>query len=234
MMISIDMKQLCGVLMAFILTGSTAMAQDMTLKTDADKKSYAFGMVFGGQIATSLERVEEKLDTEILMRALSDMINKKDTLLSQEELEAFLKGEQEKQIAASEVEAAKLKQSGEAFLAEYGQQEGVMKTESGIFYKVLTAGEGEKPSVSDTVKVHYKGTLKDGTEFDSSYARGEPIEFPVGGVIKGWQEILPMMPTGSKWEVAIPSDLAYGENGAGDSIGPNEPLVFVIELLEVK
>lgn len=216
------------------LIGTTAMAQDITLDSDDDKQSYALGMVFGQQIAGSLAQASVKINNEILLRALSDTITKQETLMSQEELQAFLQAEQQKQIEAAQVEAEKAKASGEAFLAEFAKKEGVKKTDNGIYYIEMTAGEGEMPSATDTVKVHYKGTLKDGTEFDSSYARGTPAEFPVNGVIQGWQEILPMMKVGSKWEVAIPSDLAYGERGAGANIGPNEPLVFQIELLEIK
>lgn len=219
---------------AMCLVGSTAMAQDISLENHDDKQSYALGMVFGQQIASSLAQAKAEINHEILLRALSDSITQQETLLTQEELQAFLQEEQQKQIEKAQVLAASKKEDGDAFLSEYAKKEGVQKTESGIFYQELSAGEGEQPSATDTVKVHYKGTLKDGTEFDSSYARGTPAEFPVNGVIQGWQEILPMMKTGAKWEVAIPSDLAYGERGAGGNIGPNEPLVFEIELLEIK
>jgi len=219
---------------AVCLIGTTAMAQDITLESDDDKQSYALGMVFGQQISGSLAQASVEINNEILLRALSDVITNQKTLMTQEELQAFLQAEQQKQIEAAQVEATKAKGTGEAFLAEYAKKEGVKKTDSGIYYIEMTAGDGKMPSATDTVKVHYKGTLKDGTEFDSSYARGTPAEFPVNGVIQGWQEILPMMKVGSKWEVAIPSELAYGERGAGANIGPNEPLVFEIELLEIK
>ena len=219
---------------AMCLVGTTAMAQEMKLESHDDKQSYALGMVFGQQIAGSLSQASVEINHEILLRALSDTITQQDTLMTQQELEAFLQAEQQKQIEEAQVIATAAKTSGDEFLAEFASKEGVMKTESGIYYIEMTAGEGAQPSVTDTVKVHYKGTLKDGTEFDSSYSRGTPAEFPVNGVIQGWQEVLPMMKTGSKWEVAIPSDLAYGERGAGANIGPNEPLVFEIELLEIK
>ena len=219
---------------AVCLIGSTAMAQDISLDNHDDKQSYALGMVFGQQIVGSLAQAGANIDQDILMRALTDTITKKETLMSQQELEAFLKEEQEKQIAKAKAAAEEAKSAGEAFMTEYAKAEGVSKTESGILYKEMAAGEGEQPEKTSTVKVHYKGTLKDGTEFDSSYARGNPAEFPVNGVIPGWQEILPMMKTGAKWEVVIPSELAYGERGAGGKIGPNEPLKFEIELLEIK
>jgi len=225
---------------AMCLTGSAAListsatAQEMKLETHDDKQSYALGMVFGQQIAGSLAQASVEINQELLIRALSDTITQQDTLMSQQELEAFLQAEQQKQIEEAQAVAAVAKTAGDEFLAEFAKKEGVQKTDSGIYYIEMTAGEGEQPSATDTVKVHYKGTLKDGTEFDSSYARGTPAEFPVNGVIQGWQEILPMMKAGSKWQVAIPSDLAYGERGAGTNIGPNEPLVFEIELLEIK
>ncbi len=221
---------------AACMISASVFAQDISLDNHDDKQSYALGMVFGQQIAGSLAQAKVEINHDILLRALKDTITQQDTLLSQEALQAFLKEEQEKQIAAAKVAAADSKSEGDTFLADYSKGDGVSKTESGIYHKELKAGDvdGKKPSATDTVKVHYKGTLKDGTEFDSSYARGTPAEFPVNGVIKGWQEILPMMTTGAKWEIAIPSDLAYGERGAGANIGPNEPLVFEIELLEIK
>ncbi len=219
---------------AVCLIGTTSMAQDISLDNHDAKQSYALGMVFGQQIAGSLAQAGADIDQAILLRALTDTITEKETLMTQEELEAFLKAEQEKQIAKAKAVAEENKSAGDAFLAEYADKEGVMKTESGILYKEINAGDGAQPEKTSTVKVHYKGTLKDGTEFDSSYARGNPAEFPVNGVIPGWQEILPMMKTGTKWEVVIPSELAYGERGAGGKIGPNEPLMFEIELLEIK
>lgn len=219
---------------AMCLVGTTAVAQEMNIESHDDRQSYALGMVFGQQIAGSLAQASVEINHEILLRALSDTITQKETLMTQQELETFLQAEQQKQIEEAQKVAIAAKTSGDKFLTEFAQKEGVMKTESGIYYIEMTAGEGAQPSATDTVKVHYKGTLKDGTEFDSSYSRGTPAEFPVNGVIQGWQEVLPMMKTGSKWEVAIPSDLAYGERGAGANIGPNEPLVFEIELLEIK
>jgi len=216
------------------LITTVSIAEEIKLDNHDDKQSYALGMVFGQQISASLAQASAEINHEILLRALSDTITQQDTLMSNEELATFLQAEQQKQIEAAQALAEQSEKAGELFLAEYAKKDGVKKTDSGILYMELETGEGDKPSATDTVKVHYKGTLKDGTEFDSSYARGNPAEFPVNGVIQGWQEILPMMTSGSKWEVAIPSELAYGEQGAGANIGPNEPLVFVIELIEVK
>lgn len=206
----------------------------VTLSSDEQKEGYAMGMAFGQQITAQVDQSPVEFDREMLARALRDTILGNEMALSHEEMAAALTAQRDKITAIAKEKANSAKAEGEKFLSEFAVQEGVQKTESGIMYIVETAGEGKQPSAEDTVKVHYRGTLKDGTEFDSSYAREQPAEFPVGGVIKGWQEILPMMKTGGKWKVAIPSDLAYGERGAGGSIGPNEPLVFEIELLEVK
>ena len=137
-------------------------------------------------------------------------------------------------IAAPDANAQVGREKGEAFLAENAKKEGVKTLPSGLQYKVVTEGKGKKPTKSDTVSVHYKGTLIDGREFDSSYKRNEPAEFPVGQVIKGWTEALQLMSEGSKWQLFIPWQLAYGERAVGDLIGPHETLVFEVELLKVK
>ncbi len=126
------------------------------------------------------------------------------------------------------------REKGEAFLTENAKKEGVKATASGLQYKVVKEGTGKQPTAANTVKVHYRGTLIDGKEFDSSYKRNEPIEFPLNGVIKGWTEGLQLMKEGSKYQLFIPSSLAYGKRGAGDLIGPDETLIFEVELLEVK
>ncbi len=136
-------------------------------------------------------------------------------------------------MAALQEMAAKNKKEGEAFLAENKKKKGVVTLPDGLQYKVIKAGTGKKPTVNDTVVAHYTGTLINGKEFDSSVRRGEPATFALNGVIKGWQEALPLMPTGSKWQVFIPSELAYGESGNGP-IGPNETLIFDIELISIK
>lgn len=206
----------------------------VTLNTDEQKEGYAMGMALGQQITSQIDQVPVKFDRDMLVRALSDAIHGKDFAMNTEEMTTALTSQRDRVTAITEEKAKSAKTDGDKFLAEFAKQDGVQKTESGIYYIVTQAGDGEQPKPTDSVKVHYRGTLKDGTEFDSSYSRNQPAEFPVGGVIKGWQEILPLMKTGGKWKVAIPSDLAYGERGAGGSIGPNEPLVFEIELLEIK
>ena len=169
--------------------------------------------------------------------AVEDTFADKESRLTEEEIRDTIAKlqtrSQEKQKAEQDAATEKNKAAGAAYLAENGKKEGVVTTESGLQYKQVTAGDGAKPAAEDTVTVHYKGTLIDGTVFDSSYDRGEPIEFPVNGVIKGWTEALLMMKAGAKWKLFIPSDLAYGERGAGGSIPPSATLIFEIELLEV-
>jgi FKBP-type peptidyl-prolyl cis-trans isomerase FklB len=149
-------------------------------------------------------------------------------------VQAFQKDLQAKLMAEMEVLAAKNKADGEAFLAENAKQEGVVVTSSGLQYKVLEPGEGDAPTPADTVTVNYRGTLVDGTQFDSSYDRGQPATFPVQGVIPGWTEALQLMKPGSKYQLAIPAELAYGERGAGQTIGPNSTLLFDVELISVE
>jgi FKBP-type peptidyl-prolyl cis-trans isomerase FklB len=152
----------------------------------------------------------------------------------QQVMQDFQKKMMAKQMAAREEGLGKNKAEGEKFLADNKKKEGIKTTASGLQYKVITAGTGKTPKATDTVKTHYRGTLINGTEFDSSYKRGEPAEFPVNGVIKGWTEALQLMKEGAKWQLFIPSELAYGERGAGRDIGPNSTLIFDIELISVK
>ena len=226
-------KTIIASTLSLLLIGGIAKAET-DLSDPVDKKSYALGMVFGQQISANVDQGQFEVNKDAMVEALSAVLSGSETLMNEQELQAFLQGEQEKQMAESKAKSAESLKQGQAFLEEYAKKEGVLKTDGGIYYQVIASGEGEQPLATDTVKVHYAGTLKDGKEFDSSYARDTPAEFPVNGVIQGWQQILPMMKVGDKWEVAIPSDLAYGERGAGASIGPNEPLVFTIELLEIK
>lgn len=200
------------------------------LSTDAQKFSYGIGM----NVGSSLARENLDLDQDALVEGLKDILNGNEAKVSAEELQRVFAAVQEKQAQAQASAAEDNKKAGEAFLAENKTKDGITVTDSGLQYRVITEGKGDKPTASDTVTVHYRGKLINGTEFDSSYARGEPATFPVGGVVQGWQEALPMMNVGSKWEVFIPSDLGYGPRGAGGSIGPNETLIFEIELIEIQ
>jgi FKBP-type peptidyl-prolyl cis-trans isomerase FklB len=212
---------------------TTKTAAPYTLKTQKDKASYALGMSIG----LGLHKQGVGVDPAVVARGLRDAMAGGKTLLTEDEMRAALKKLQDDVHSAQEAKAhaagdASRKQ-GEAFLAANKSKDGVVALPDGLQYKILTAGNGPKPSASDTVTVNYRGTLINGTEFDSSYKRGQPASFPVGGVIKGWTEALQLMPVGSKWQLFIPADLAYGDRGAGGDIGPGETLVFEVELLSI-
>ena len=179
----------------------------------------------------------EAVDPAITARGFKDALSGSKTLMTEDEQRAALMQLQnevrEKQQAKAHEEGAAARKEGDAFLAENKTKEGVVTLPSGLQYKILTAGTGPKPTATDTVTCNYRGTLLNGKEFDSSYKRGHPESFPVGGVIKGWTEALQLMPVGSKWQLWIPADLGYGDHGAGSDIGPGETLVFEVELLSI-
>ena len=218
-------------------TGSTTAKKPavLTLTTPKEKASYAIGMNMG----ENMRKNSVDIDPNILARGLKDALAGRKTLLTEDEAKAALtalqadvrKKQEEEMQALAETNA----KTGEAFLAENKAKEGVVTLPSGLQYKVLVEGTGPKPAPTDTVVCNYKGTLLDNTEFDSSYKRGQPATFPVTGVIKGWTEALQLMPVGSKWQLFIPPDLAYGPRGAGRGvIGPNATLVFEVELLSIQ
>jgi len=216
-------------------TASKAPAKPaLVLKTPKDKLSYAIGADLGAKLHSQSVDV----DPAILSRALRDALSGSKPLMTPEEIRATLIEVQnqmrEKQMAAAKEAGEKNLKEGSTFLAENKTKEGVVTLPSGLQYKILKAGDGAKPTTSDTVVCNYRGTLIDGTEFDSSYKRGQPATFPVGGVIKGWTEALQLMPVGSKWQLFIPPDMAYGERGAGGVIGPNSTLIFEVELLSIQ
>jgi len=224
-------------MMTFVmmLLPAFAAAQDApALKTEKDKLSYAMGMDLGNQLKTR----SVEIDPAIFGRGLADALSGGKTLLTAEEAKAIITELQKamlvKQAEAAKVVGEKNKAEGDAFLAANKAKEGVVALPSGVQYKVLTAGTGKMPTAEDTVICQYRGTLIDGKEFDSSYKRGQPATFPVKGVIKGWTEVLQLMPVGSKWQVFIPSSLAYAERGSGAVIGPNATLIFEIELVAIK
>lgn len=200
------------------------------MKTEKEKLSYTMGQ----QIGEGIKQDKLDVDTETLTLGLTHSLNGEKSLLDNDEMRAVIEGFQKKMQA--QVESAKQGSAdiGIKFLAENASNEGVLVLESGMQYIVINEGTGEKPAATDTVDVHYEGSLINGTIFDSSIKRGEPATFPVNGVIQGWQEALQLMNVGSKWKVFIPSELAYGENGAGGAIGPNETLIFEMELLAIK
>ena len=196
------------------------------LENEKDKASYSLGMLIGQNTKNFGD-----LNFDALIEGLMQQHKGEETALTIEEADATIREFQQK-IAASK--AAEAGAEGEAYLAENKERDGVTVTDSGLQYEVITEGEGPKPALTDTVSVHYVGTLLDGTEFDSSVARGEPAEFGLNGVIPGWTEGLQLMNTGSKYRFVIPPDLAYGERGAGGAIGPGATLIFEVELLEIK
>jgi FKBP-type peptidyl-prolyl cis-trans isomerase FkpA len=220
----------------FIVTlSSGAFAQNQkSLETDKDKISYTIG----NNIAQSLMQIKEEIVLEKVIQGLEDTFHEKPLQLTEEESRRIMQMFSMKMKKKQEQQQKKLVnqalEKGTRFLEENKKKEGVVTTESGLQYLVLKQGNGPKPSKTDRVKVHYKGTTIDGKEFDSSYKRGEPASFSITGVIKGWTEALFLMNVGSKYKLVIPPSLAYGERGAGSSIGPNEVLVFEVELLEIE
>jgi len=215
--------------LASLLLALPAVAA-IPLNTDDQKINYIIGM----NIGENLKIQDVPLDESALFGGIDHGYNGTDSLIDQAEvvtvMAAFEQKTKEKQAMQNMEGAA----AGEAFLVANGQKEGVVTLDSGLQYKVITAGDGAVPTLSDQVTTHYKGTLINGNQFDSSYDRGQPATFPVSGVIRGWTEALQLMPVGSTWELYIPSDLAYGSRGAGGSIPPNSALIFQIELIAIK
>jgi len=203
----------------------------MSYNQPEQQASYGIGRNFGDQLAAN---PFEGLDIQALVQGVQDAYSGKESVVSQEDLEkAFAMINEQMQAKQSE-QAKVLSAEGKVFLEENAKREEVTITESGLQYEVINKGEGSIPKASDTVSTHYHGTLINGEVFDSSYDRGQPAEFPVGGVIAGWTEALQLMTVGSKWRLYIPYNLAYGEQGAGGKIGPFSTLIFDIELLEIK
>jgi FKBP-type peptidyl-prolyl cis-trans isomerase len=215
-------------------TAATKGTAPVALKTPKDKFSYALGMNLG----MSLKKQAVDVDPVVLSQGLKAAMAGGKTLLTQEEAQATLMEVQndlrKKQQEKMQVTGEANKTEGEAFLAANKAKEGVVTLPSGLQYKILKEGTGPKPTATDSVVCNYRGTLINGTEFDSSYKRGQPATFPVVGVIKGWTEALQLMPVGSKWQLFIPSSLAYAERGAGGEIGPNATLIFEVELMSIQ
>ncbi len=210
----------------------------LALTTQKDKASYAIGMNIGRSVAAKFKSDSLDVNNAIFLRGMKDALAGGKMLLTDDEAKAVLdtlqtemrKTEEEKMAQAGDINKAK----GDAFLAANKAKDGVVTLPSGLQYKIVTPGTGPKPVATDSVVCNYRGTLIDGTEFDASAKHGGPATFPVNQVIKGWTEALQLMPVGSKWQLYIPSDLAYGSRGAGGDIGPNSTLIFDIELLSIK
>jgi FKBP-type peptidyl-prolyl cis-trans isomerase FklB len=216
-----------------VLSGVALAQEKPELKDAKQRASYAIG----ANIGTDMKRQELDLDPKLIGAGLVDAFAGKTAMTEVEiraALDAFRDEMAKKMQAKQAVAGTENQKKGEAFLAANAKKEGVKTTASGLQYKVVKSGSGAMPKATDTVKVHYHGTLIDGTVFDSSVDRGEPVSFPVGGVIPGWTEALQLMKVGDKFQLYIPSKLAYGENGAGGKIGPNSTLIFDVELLGIE
>jgi len=232
-------------LIAVALCAMISMAYAQNEQKQATKKApqgmqsleqkVAYGI--GLNIGMSLKQDGIDVDPELIAAGIKDALTGAEPKLDPQQLQAaMMQFQQQMQAKQAEAQAASGEDNmkkGQAFLKENAEAEGVKTTDSGLQYKVIEAGDGPKPKAEDKVTTHYRGTLIDGTVFDSSYERGEPVSFPVNGVIPGWTEALQMMPVGSKWKLFIPAELAYGERGAGQAIGPNETLIFEVELLGI-
>jgi len=230
-----NVRMMLGVCLALAVAGGVSAAEKTELKTQKEKSSYAIGMDMGN----SLKRNSIDVDPDILAQAIKDVLKGKKLLMTEQEARATMTGLQKelqgKQQEKMKVQGEKNKNEGEAYLTANKKKDGVKTLPSGLQYTVLAEGKGKSPKATDTVSVNYKGSLIDGTEFDSSYKRGEPATFPVGGVIKGWTEALQLMKEGAKWRLVIPADLAYGPQGTqGGPIGPNAVLIFEVELISIK
>ncbi len=227
-------RSLAIITVIFGLLACSAESKDkVEIKTQLDSAAYAIGMNMGKQFLND----SLMLDTDILSKGINDVLYGDTTLFTDEQMRQAIMSLQsmlqERQQKAQAEAGKENKEIGEKFLEENKNKEGVKVTESGLQYKIIREGTGKSPGPNDKVKVHYKGTLIDGTVFDSSYDRGQPLELSVNGVIKGWTEALQMMKEGGKWKLFIPSDLAYGNRQQGPKIGPNSTLIFEVELLEV-
>jgi FKBP-type peptidyl-prolyl cis-trans isomerase FklB len=229
------MKRSLFIVLTTLVMAAQALAQgDPALKDDKEKISYSVGV----EIGTTLKKQGIDVAPDVLTRGVRDGLTGAKTLMTEEEIIETLTNFKKEYIAKkqelSKQLAEKNKKEGEVFLAENEKKEGVKTLPSGLQYKVIKPGSGKKPKAEDLVTVHYRGTFIGGAEFDSSYRHGKPATFPANRVIPGWTEVLQLMEEGAKWEVFIPSKLAYGEQGAGNDIGPNATLIFEIELVTVQ
>ena len=233
------MKKLIGIFIALLMIAISCTSSEKAVETpqltdSMDTVSYSVGV----DIGKSFRLQEMDIDPDVMARGLNDAFSDKETALTKEEVQStlikFRQVFQQKQREIAQRKAQEAAVSEETYLAENATKEGVVSLPSGLQYKVITPGDGPSPLTTDKVKVHYKGSLADGTIFDSSYDRGQPTSFTVSGVIKGWTEALLLMQVGSKWELTIPSKLGYGTRGSGGDIPPNSTLLFEVELLGIE
>lgn len=204
------------------------------LESAEEKLSYAHGYQLGLQLKQFLDQNQIKVDPAIFASAVQDVLMGSSPAVSVKEMQEVARQDQEARNKQEQEANKRNREAGQNYLDSNKSKKGVVVTESGLQYRIMKAGEGKSPSETDTVVVHYRGTLINGDEFDSSYSRKQPATFSLSGIIAGWKEALQLMKVGAKWEVVIPADLAYGSRGAGEMIGPDTTLIFVIELLEIK
>ena len=228
------MKTLLTAILSIMLIAGHADAGDKTaLKNEKDKVSYSIGT----QIGNNFKNQSMDVDVDLIAKGIKDALSGGKLLMTEKEIKetitALQKDMMAKQAERMKVAAEKNRKEGETFLADNKKKEGVKTTPSGLQYKVIKDGNGPTPKMADTVTVNYRGTLINGTEFDSSYKREEPATFPVNSVIPGWTEAMQMMKVGAKWHLFVPANLAYGEQGAGPQIGPNSTLIFEVELTAI-
>jgi len=224
---------LMGAISMALASGISLAGDKVEPKTESDKVSYSVGYRLGGDF----KRQQVDINADMLVQGIEDAASGGEALMTEEQMRTVMMNlanrVKAEQMEKQKQEGAENIKAGEAFLAENAGKEGVKTTDSGLQYKVITAGEGKTPQKSDKVTVHYRGTLIDGSEFDSSYSRNKPATFGVGQVIPGWTEALQLMKEGDKWEIYLPSKLGYGERGAGAKIPPNSTLIFEVELISV-
>ncbi len=219
-------------LVFLLFTSTIANAQETSLESQDEQFSYSLGVQLARQIMDQVQTIQLPVVVEALSLGITDAL-KDDLKLSNEEMEAVLTAVQQEALERGNQLMEQIIMQGQQYREDFANQDGVKSTESGLLYRVVEVGEGASPTLEDSVTVHYRGTLVDGTEFDSSYSRNEPTTFPLQGIIPGWQEALQLMKVGSKWDVVIPPELGYGETGSPPEILPHTTLIFEIELLEI-
>tara|TARA_B110000967_G_scaffold84342_1_gene86899 strand:- start:4594 stop:5268 length:675 start_codon:yes stop_codon:yes gene_type:complete len=212
-----------------VLLALASLVNASELKTDKDKLSYIFGV----QVGQGLRAEGVELEMDAFTAGIKDMLAGNNSQIDAAQAQILVSDYQEKKQQEMAKLSAKKQNESSTFLANNAKKDGVFVTASGLQYKIVEKGKGKSPTSENKVIAHYTGKLLDGTVFDSSHDRGEPATFPVSGVIKGWQEALPMMKEGGKWQIVVPANLAYGDRGVGNLIGPNETLIFDIELVSI-
>ncbi|TAJ93767.1 MAG: FKBP-type peptidyl-prolyl cis-trans isomerase [Gammaproteobacteria bacterium] len=225
------MKRILSGIAVSLLTLPAVMAKQP--ETEQEKFSYTIGVEIAQNIAESLQSQNISVDVEAFTEAFKDILAGQGLKLSVEEMQKIAENFQQQQAARQTAAGEQNLAEGQKFLDENRKKDGVVQTESGLQYKVITKGVGQKPAPGANVKVHYRGTLINGKEFDSSYGRGEPVSLSLQSVIPGWQEVVPLMTVGSKWEIYLPAKLGYGDRSMGPDIAPNSTLIFEIELIDI-